>query len=57
MDFKLPNNNFNENQIKLLENIQLSQKNILAQILGFKQTHFRTRKFPASCHIQNFSSK
>lgn len=31
MDFKLPNNNFNENQIKLLENIQLSQNNILAQ--------------------------
>lgn len=31
MDFKLPNNIFNENQIKLLENIQLSQKNILAQ--------------------------
>ena len=31
MDFKLPNNNFNENQIKMLENIQLSQKNILAQ--------------------------
>ena len=31
MDFKLPNNNFNENQIKLLENIQLSQKNILTQ--------------------------
>ena len=31
MDFKFPNNNFNENQIKLLENIQLSQKNILAQ--------------------------
>lgn len=31
MDFKLPNNNFNENQIKILENIQLSQNNILAQ--------------------------
>ena len=31
MDFKLPNNSFNENQIKLLENIQLSQNNILAQ--------------------------
>lgn len=31
MDFKLPNNNFNENQIKLLETIQLSQKNILTQ--------------------------
>ena len=31
MDFKLSNNNFNENQIKLLENIQLSQKNILTQ--------------------------
>ena len=31
MDFKLPNNNFNEQQLKLLENIQLSQKNILTQ--------------------------
>ncbi len=31
MDFKLPNNNFNENQIKLLENIQLYQNNILAK--------------------------
>lgn len=31
MDFKLPNNNFNEQQLKLLETIQLSQKNILAK--------------------------
>ncbi|MBR6012821.1 MAG: hypothetical protein IK062_03435 [Selenomonadaceae bacterium] len=29
MNFKLPNNNFNEHQLELLENIQLSQKNIL----------------------------
>ncbi|MBR6013325.1 MAG: hypothetical protein IK062_06040 [Selenomonadaceae bacterium] len=31
MNFKLPNNNFNEHQLELLENIQLSQKNILAK--------------------------
>lgn len=31
MDFKLPNNNFNEQQFKLLESIQLSQNNILAK--------------------------
>lgn len=31
MDFKLPNNNFNEQQLKLLESIQLSQKSILAK--------------------------
>ena len=31
MDFKFPNNNFNEQQLKLLENIQLSQNNILAK--------------------------
>ena len=31
MDFKLPNNNFNEQQLKLLDNILLAQNNILAQ--------------------------
>ena len=31
MDFKFPNNNFNEKQLKLLDNIQLTQNNILAQ--------------------------
>ena len=31
MDFKLPNNNFNEKQLKLLDNILLAQNNILAQ--------------------------
>lgn len=31
MDFKLPNNNFSDQQLKLLESIQLSQKNILAK--------------------------
>ena len=31
MEFKLPNNNFNEQQLKLLETIQLSQNNILAK--------------------------
>ena len=29
MDFKFPNNNFNEQQLKLLKTIQLSQNNIL----------------------------
>ena len=31
MDFKFPNNNFNEKQLKLLDNILLAQNNILAQ--------------------------
>ena len=31
MDFKLPNNNFNEKQLKLLDNILLAQNNILAK--------------------------
>ena len=29
MNFKLPNKNFNDEQLKMLEDIQLSQKNIL----------------------------
>lgn len=37
MDFKFSNNNFNENQIKLLENIQLSQNNILAKCAELNQ--------------------
>ena len=31
MDFKLPNNNFDEKQLKILDDIQLAQNNILAQ--------------------------
>ena len=31
MDFKFPNNNFNEKQLKLLDNIQLAQNNILTK--------------------------
>ena len=31
MNFKFPNNNFNGQQLKLLESIQLSQNNILAK--------------------------
>ena len=31
MDFKFPNNNFNEKQLKILDNILLAQNNILAQ--------------------------
>lgn len=31
MNFKLPNYNFNDEQLKILEDIQLSQKNILAK--------------------------
>ena len=31
MNFKLPNKNFNDEQLKMLEDIQLSQKNILAK--------------------------
>ena len=31
MDFKCPNNNFNEKQLKLLDNIQLAQNNILTK--------------------------
>lgn len=31
MNFKLPNYNLNEEQLKMLEDIQLSQKNILAK--------------------------
>ena len=38
MDFKFPNNNFNEKQLKLLDNIQLTQNNILAQ---FSNLHKR----------------
>ena len=31
MDFKFPNNNFNEKQLKLLDNILLAQNNILTK--------------------------
>ena len=31
MDFKCPNNNFNEKQLKLLDNILLAQNNILTK--------------------------
>ena len=37
MDFKLPNNNFNERQLKLLESIQLSQNNILTKCAELNQ--------------------
>ena len=31
MDFKLPNNNFDEKQLKILDDIQLAQNNILTK--------------------------
>ena len=37
MDFKFPNNNFNERQLKLLESIQLSQKSILAKCANLNE--------------------
>ena len=33
MNFKLPKNNFSDDQCKMLEDIQLSQKNILAKFV------------------------
>lgn len=47
MDFKLPNNNFNEHQIKLLESIQLSQNNILAKCSNLNE---RISKLEKSQH-------
>ena len=39
MNFKLPNKNFNDEQLKMLEDIQLSQKNILENMVSWKVTY------------------
>lgn len=47
MNFKLPNKNFNEEHLKMLEDIQLSQKKILAK---FSELNNRISELEKSQH-------